>query len=413
MCNRVHSFESLLQFIERNGKNAWFLACYRQNLITMNIYYQKLILTLTIFCNTFALQNVAWAVQPLQHPNDSTPSIFDIISENDILEVTIKTDLQSLIENRITEDFQPATFSYRDQNGETITWEWKVQARGKFRRRICDFPPVKIKFKKKELEARGLHREYNDWKLVTHCVDDKEPGNENLLREYLAYELYREFTPNSFRTHLVKIIYEDTEGNLGRIKRYGFFIEDVDEMAARLGGLEYEQLNTGLDSVSARDEITMSLFQSMIGNADWNLAMLRNLKMVQPTDGSKMIPVPYDFDFSGLVNASYALPNGDLGLYSIRDRLYQGAAFDPVLMQEVIRHFLQKKASVIARVDNTKLLSREARKDIRDYLHSFFEALESAIDLNHADLQAFFALKNPTLEKLRYQQLQEMIGDFR
>lgn len=375
----------------------------------MTTHYQRLLLILTIFCNALALQNVALASNTFNNSNEEKPSIFDILSQNEILEVTIKTDLQSLIDNRRTEEFQQATFSYKDINGEEISWKWKVQARGKFRRRICDFPPVKIKFKKDQLEERGLHREFNDWKLVTHCVDDKVDGNENLLREYLVYQLYRDISPNSYRTHLVKITYEDTEGNLGKIKRYGFFIEDTDEMAAHVGGIEFENMNTGLDSISNQAEITMSLFQYMIGNSDWNLAMLRNLKMVKPTDGSAMIPVPYDFDFSGLVNTSYALPHAELGLYSIRDRLYQGSILDQEEMRKVIGYYLAKKPMLLERVDNFKLLSRDARNDIQEYLNTFFDALEPVYHAEKTDLAAFFELKNATLEKLHEKQLQEEI----
>jgi len=366
----------------------------------MKTHYQRLLIILTLFCNAFALQNVAWATEAPSNVNAEKPSIFDILHHEELLEVTIKTDLQKLIEDRWSEDFQPATFSYRDADGEEIAWRWRVKARGKSRRRICEFPPIKAKFKKDQLEARGLHREYNDWKLVTHCVDEKTIGTENLLREYLVYQLYREITPNSYRTQLVKITYEDTEGNLGKIKRYGFIIEDTDEMAAHVGGIEYEQLNTSLDSISDRAEITLSLFEYMIGNDDWNLAMLRNLKMVKPSEGYQMIPVPYDFDFSGLVNTSYAVPANELGLYHIRERLYQGADFDNEQMREVLGHFLDKKPALFAVVDNFDRLSREARNDIKNYLATFYDAIEPAYADEKTDLAAFFSLKNATVEKL-------------
>jgi len=366
----------------------------------MKTHYQKLLIILTLFCNAFALQNVAWATNALSNTNAEKPSIFDILHKEELLEVTIKTDLQKLIEDRWSEDFQPATFSYKDANGEEISWRWRVKARGKSRRRICEFPPIKAKFKKDQLEERGLHREYNDWKLVTHCVDEKTVGNENLLREYLVYQLYRDITPNSYRTQLVKITYEDTEVNLRKIKRYGFIIEDTDEMAAHVGGIEYEKLNTSLDTISDQAEITLSLFQYMIGNDDWNLAMLRNLKMVKPNEGYEMIPVPYDFDFSGLVNTSYAIPSNDLGLYGIRERLYQGAEFDEELMREVIGHFFDKKLALFATVDNVNLLSREARADIKAYLATFYDAIEPAYKDRNVKLNVFFSLKNATVEKL-------------
>ncbi len=366
------------------------------------VTHKRLLLALTITCNILLCANVAYsAANPLTN-NPDKKTIFDkLVRQGDVLDITITTDLKSLIEERRTEDFLDAKLIYQDQNGNEVIKDMEVQPRGKFRRRVCDFPPVKLKFPKKKLEAAGLNREFNDLKLVTHCVDDKGIGNEYLLREYLAYQLYSELTPNSYRVQLVKITYEDSEGKMGKIRRYGFIIEDTDEMAARVGGLEFEQMNVSIDSISAKDESIMALFQYMIGNADFNMVMLRNVKLVKPENGGKSIPVPYDFDFSGLVNTSYAIPQGDIGLTSIRDRLYLGNPVDQETMRGTLGYFLAKKSFLLDKVDNFTLLSRDARLDITNYLKTFFENVEPAFVNPDVNLKDFFSLKNASMEALK------------
>ena len=82
----------------------------------------------------------------------------------------------------------------------------------------------------------GYNPEFNKLKLVTHCLENKFEGNENVMKEYLLYKLYNEITPESFRVQFVKITYLDSKGKLGKIKRFGFIIESKDQLAFRLQG---------------------------------------------------------------------------------------------------------------------------------------------------------------------------------
>ena len=53
----------------------------------------------------------------------------------------------------------------------------------------------------------------------------------------------------------------------------------------------------------------LCLFEYMISNTDWNVSLLHNIKLIRKKDTKEIIVVPYDFDYSGLVNADYAVPN--------------------------------------------------------------------------------------------------------
>ena len=80
--------------------------------------------------------------------------------------------------------------------GAAVSWRAVLSLRGKFRRMRCQFPPLRVQFKKDTLRALGL-ADHNDLKLVTHCMDDPDSSRENILREYLCYRLYNILTPIS------------------------------------------------------------------------------------------------------------------------------------------------------------------------------------------------------------------------
>ena len=315
---------------------------------------------------------------------DANPAtIFELLSESE--ELTIITDLSYLINERSEADYIPAQIILPNDN----VLELKINSRGKFRRRICEFPPIKLKFSKDNLEEMGLAK-HNKLKLVTHCIEnDKFVGNDNVMKEYMAYKIYNELNDNSFKVKAFKITYQDSEGVIKKIKRYGFLIEETDEMAERLGGEECEDcLNSAYEVIAKKDEAKMALFQYMIGNEDWSTQLARNVKIVQLPTGMRL-PVPYDFDFSGLVNTSYAVPNSDFGLLSIQERYYLGLPIDTMVMDEVIQEFKMKQDAILKLVKGFKLVSLEERIKCLNYLKTFYNQLDSfyetAPGLNNGD----------------------------
>lgn len=321
-------------------------------------------------------------------PDASTKTVFDWMSASgDVLEVTLESDWSKLIENRKVQMTAPANLTFEDETGSSHELEIDVQLRGKFRRRVCAFPPIKLKFKKKGLRKRGLS-DHNDIKLVTHCLGEKKAGNENVLKEYLTYKMYNELTPNSFRVKLIKITYVDTAKKLPKTKRYAFIIEDTDEMAERLGGSECDCMYPDVAKVNDQMIAKMSMFQYLVGNEDWNLPMGRNLKYVIQTGGQHAIPVAYDFDFSGLVNTSYALPNVDYKLESIQDRVYLGHPAGDDVMEKAIHDIKAKRTKFIDVIDSFELLSGKSKKEMIAYMDSCYELIA---ELEKAGVKQWYA----------------------
>ena len=302
-------------------------------------------------------------------------TLFDWVSQRELSTIKIEVDLEKLEAMRRTNEYLPAKVFYQLDKKKWEEWELEVRSRGKFRRLKCDFPPLKLNFSKKKLKNAGF-KPYDEFKLVTHCLED-ENGKEIVLREYLTYKLYRILTNHSFRAHLSKIEYKDSQSR-ARSQHYGVLLEPEKELRKRLDAKNCKEcFNADTSRFDRNAAETLALFQYMIGNTDFSLAKLHNVYlMVTDTASQTIVPVPYDFDFCGLVDAPYALPNPDLKLSSTRDRLYLGFSRDAKEMEKVIKHFKSKKEELIQEVTNFKYLSKTSRKDILQFLEDFFDELE-------------------------------------
>jgi hypothetical protein len=330
-------------------------------------------LTLIILVSLTAVTGT-WAT-PNGTTDDAPSTLFEYMDQPEILKVTLEMDIETLLDNKRTNDFLPASFSFQNSQGQLSNWDIEVRVRGRFRRMSCEFPPLKLKFPKAEMKAEGFGK-HNDVKLVTHCADSKE-GEENLFREYLTYKMYAQLTDVSFRVQLIDITYIDS--NTGaETSTYGILIEDADEMAERLNAKECEDCFGMTAAQMDRSNVQIhDLFQYMIGNTDWSVKMVRNMKILKPAneEGAKLV-APYDFDFSGLVNAAYAKPNVDLQQKDIRDRIYIGSNWTAEEWQETIDLFQSKRQSFMSMVDNFEKISNKAKKDIKKYLNGFYEELD-------------------------------------
>jgi hypothetical protein len=121
---------------------------------------------------------------------------------------------------------------------------------------------------------------------------------------------------------------------------------------------------------------TMELFQYMIGNTDFSSLGQHNIVLLRTSEG-RVTTLPFDFDFSGLVNAKYAGPDPRLPLQSNRQRLYRGFCHPDLDWDELFQRFIDKKVQVFELLDSTPGLTRRAQKSTRKFLHEFYEILDS------------------------------------
>lgn len=302
------------------------------------------------------------------------PSLFDQLIQEEPLEITIETDLVNLIENKRKPDYLPAELRYT-QNNQDYNWKMKLRPRGKSRRTICDFPPLKLELSKKDLAAAGLSK-LDDLKLVTHCLADSTATANMVLREYLAYKLYNVLSLNSLRAQLVKINYVDSKSVQEDFTRWGILLEDIDELAVRLKGEEIDQFSFVAGQLDTIQHAYISVFQYMIGNTDWSILPIRNLKLIRQANRTEFVLIPHDFDYSSLVNAPYALPREHLGQTSLHHRVYQGLITSPKVLRPILKQFQAKKKEVLTLVDDFEHLDKVEKIYLMRSLRQFFRTIK-------------------------------------
>lgn len=287
------------------------------------------------------------------------------------LELRLELPVDSLLAK--ADGSQDALVTFTDVSGGVNTWNLEVELRGKFRRQRCEFAPLKLNFSKKDLRAAGLE-DFDKYKLVSSCTSD--PLAVNLvLKEYLAYRAYNLLSENSFRVQRLTITYVDVNGNHPDRTEQGFIIEETDELAARINAKEVESaLGLPAHAYNPTAEVTQALVQYMVSNGDWSTVLARNIKVYKTADG-QLIPVGYDFDFSGWVGAPYASPTSEIGQQSIYQRVYQGYVQPDNVMREVADHFKDQRRPVMDLIDNFMELPTEDRTTLRRFVARFFREL--------------------------------------
>ncbi|MEL6668750.1 MAG: hypothetical protein AAFP08_07250 [Bacteroidota bacterium] len=313
----------------------------------------------------------------------SATSIFDLIEAGEeTRELTLFLPMDSIYAK--SNEKQDAWLSFTDETGLAQRWSLHVGVRGKFRRRTCSLPPLKLDFDKGDLEEAGLSR-HDKLKLVVPCQEGELYQNL-VLREYLAYQVYAEVTPYHFRTKLVEIKLIDSNGNHPDAIMYAFLLEDADEMAERIGGEEIDNLlGLSADAWNREAEITHSLAQYLLGNHDYSLGMVRNLKQVRLHSTGELVPVAYDFDFSLLVSAPYATLNTAVGQVDFSDRVYLGLPDSDEQIGAVIERFEALRRNLVRDVRQNDLLAYDDRNRIANSLVSAFNELRRAYRANNEE----------------------------
>ena len=311
-------------------------------------------------------------VQPLFHSR----TILDVRLAGEIR--TIVRDIGKHVgDNEFEgEEEHPAVWSFSDGD-TTYAFDVQVKTRGHFRRqrRNCNFPPLRINFKKGQV-AGTVFENQDKVKLVTHCQDKRKEYEQFVLQEYLMYRTYNLLTDMSLRARLLRITYVDTTGARDSLTRYGFLLEDEDVMAARNGGAlsDMEPGRVHPLDLEYRTTVLMSLFQYMHLNTDWSISGLHNIEILGPIDGMAY-PVPYDFDWSGIINTPYAKPDQSLRIRTVRDRVYRGFCRSETEFQEGFAKFNVVRDDIYQLYATQEGLEERRLRKIQQDLDKFYEII--------------------------------------
>ncbi|MCC6462273.1 MAG: hypothetical protein IT260_17530 [Saprospiraceae bacterium] len=296
-------------------------------------------------------------------------SIFEHLTTTEAAAMTLSTDVSALMAEKNSTNYLPGVLTTADGK----SYSTQVRPRGKYRRKIAPIPPLKLKFKKKALEAEGLDT-LNEIKLVLPSVLD-ERGDELVVREYLAYRMYEHLSPASVRARLIDLTLLNTGlGNQQQYKIKAILLEDEEETTARLKGTLVDFYGMTMDSFSQQQAALVATFQCMIGNTDWSVEEQRNVRFIRNAAGELLL-IPFDFDFSGLVNAPYATPASETGLKNVRERYLMARTLSDQSLTAAAQTLRNARPEFV-RLCQSATLPRPATSKIIDYLDSFFQAAE-------------------------------------
>lgn len=302
-----------------------------------------------------------------------TPDFFD---QNEPLELTLEFNVKKLMIEKAKEEYLPAKLIYFTNDVARIEKAVRIKARGESRQRHCYLPPFWLNIKKSNINDDNL-LDSKKIKIVTLCRNNSE-YNRYLLKEYLIYKLYNIITDKSFRVRMLEINYIDTERKNKESRSWAFMIEPEDMLSKRLDALPINIDNLNYRHVDRLGADMMCLFQYMIGNTDFTVNGRHNVKLLKYKDFTKplLLPVPYDFDFAGLVNADYANPAEILDLENVTERYYLGICRTDEEYQEVIDLFKKKKEAIYNFIESFKYLDNRSKRETLRYLDEFYNELD-------------------------------------
>ncbi len=303
----------------------------------------------------------------------ATESVSPLFKEQSILPLKLSYSNKELKKNTNDSTYIKTKLSYEDVNKQWKELKIEIRARGKSRREICYYVPVKIKIKKSKSEGT-LFEGNKKLKLVVPCSTAKD-NNDNVIKEYIAYKLYEVISPYHFKTRLVDISLSEIRGKKVREHQIkGILIEDDKRVAKRHNGKITER---AINPLAQEDIVCVqnAFFQYMIGNVDFSIREQHNAKLLYV---DKIIyPLAYDFDISGLVNPSYGTP--PLGMKSMTERKFRGVERNMGVMNQVRQEYIEKEnliLSIVKSFENEFENESEYEKAIA-YISDFFKIISN------------------------------------
>lgn len=309
------------------------------------------------------------------------PGLFD--SES-CLDIRISFNFDSIL-NDTTQNpsYHLAHVSYKNDDSAWISFDGEVRVRGHFRKQTvnCDFPPLKFRVDKKN-RTNTIFENTREVKMVTHCQSDLPEYEQFVVQEYLIYKLYEVLSDISYKARLLKVTYSDINDPGRTMNKYAFFIEDPDLFQERLKGHILGIQTVRPENIDWDHYIIISFFEYMIVNTDWSLPIMHNIDLISLDYFKPPIPVPFDFDWSGLINIPYKVPTV-AGLQTrVPERVYKGPCLSRKEAKRIKKYFEDRKKELFDVYIHCKYINDDIKIETIQKLQLFFQILEDKYIFN-------------------------------
>jgi hypothetical protein len=293
------------------------------------------------------------------------------------LAVTFRTNIKQI--RRDKSDNPPwrwASLTYTDSAGKQIDVPARVRVRGIWRLKHCEFPPIRLNFAGKDTKNTvfdGLDKP----KLVNYCRDNDQ-YEQYMLQEAQLYRIYQLLTPISHRVRVARFTYLDSASGKKEAERYAMIVEDPDQLANRLLAKPIKQKGASPADMEAKELALAYMFLYFIGNLDFSFNGLHNTELLGTMDG-RILPVVYDFDYAGAVNASYAVPPPNYGVPNVRTRKFLASCELASDFPGAVAKMIEKKDAIYALYSDEvgKLMSPNVVKETLRYFDEFYDRVRT------------------------------------
>lgn len=320
--------------------------------------------------------------------NAATP----LFESDDTVALTVTAPMRELIRARHRKETYDAEVSYADSAGNVVTLDARISARGNSRLETCDFPPIRLEFEPAETKGT-LFEGQKRLKMVTHCKRGKD-GERWVLQELGIYRAYNVVTDYSYRVRRLDMTWRDAASQRWEREGPAFFIEDTDDLAARVGRQNIRPPEVQTEQYHLAETTHHILFQYLIANTDFSVkrgpqgeGCCHNARVIaEPGSQANWIVVPYDFDQAGIINTSYALPGRRLGIRRVTQRLYRGFCWQNDALADSIARFNERRDAITAALVPAEI-SASQQSRIRRFVDRFYDTINDPAELS----EAFFA----------------------
>jgi hypothetical protein len=296
-----------------------------------------------------------------------------LFASNEVIRLTIRGPISQLTRSAEERTPRDAVLIVPGAVPETLAIQLTPRGITRLRHDVCQFPPLRVRFRTPPGPG-SIFAGQRQLKLVTHCRPSAS-YQQFLLLEYTAYRLYNQLTPASHRVRLATIDYVE-ESNRPVTTRLGFFLEDIDDVAAR-NAMRSPPTPDRISSfqLNSVDAARVAVFEFMISNMDWSMragpkgqGCCHNSRLLTPLSGGAYVPVPYDFDYSGLVNAPYAVsPDGG----SVLKRKYMGYCRHNADVLAFVNVLRTRRPALLATINDVPM-DDSAKRRAASFLDGFF-----------------------------------------
>jgi hypothetical protein len=307
----------------------------------------------------------------------------DLFEIEEPLHLTMKFDMKTFKRTRQKEKYQPCEMTCHVTDSFHVTHQVRIKARGIFRRDNCSTPPFWLNIRYAGIETEQL-KDVRKLKMVIRCRGSAQYSSY-VLREYLTYKIYNIITPHSFKVRLVRLTMVDTgHKDKKSTEDWAFLIEPEELMAKRVTGKIIKSDELSIRTVNREMMDLVAMYQYLIGNGDFSVTGRHNLKILALAnpDMAGFVPVPYDFDYTGLVNAHYAIPGETLGIKNVRERYYLGPCRPESVIQLAIDKLFSYREEIKDYIKNFEYLEEKDRLDMISYIESFYNSADNEKFIN-------------------------------